>query len=140
MDQMLQEYKGITSTTPIFISVLGGMAGIVWNYFKTPNIVATEDGSEYSTKEVLQEAKNWNYNLTSKDYKKNPYGADIWEQLKPYYKKVVTKDAWGNKQYDYVHKPSKALLETTIWRNYIDYQEDPVQLLNGYFWGREHGN
>lgn len=88
----------------------------------------------------MQEAKNWNYNLSSSKTEKNPYGKDIWEQLNPYYKKVVTEDAWGVKQYDYIHKPTKSLLKTTIWRNYLDYQEDPVKLLEGYFWGREHGN
>lgn len=44
IDQLLQEYKGITNTTPVAVSVLGGVAGNMWDYFKTPNTITTAEG------------------------------------------------------------------------------------------------
>lgn len=111
----MQEYKGITSTTPLFVSVLGGTAANMWDFFRTPKEVTNEEtGETFKTEEVLKDSSEFGYSLASKN---SPYGESVWEQLKPYYKKVITEDEWGMKNYQYMHKPSRALLKMTIYRN-----------------------
>lgn len=134
----LQEYQGVTSSTPLFVNVMGSVAKNAYNAIFTPKTVTSEEtGEEYNVEDVLKESESLGLNLNSKD---SYYGKSVWEQLKPYYNREITEDNLGFKTYKYSNKAVDNLSKYTFWRMVKDYESDPVQLLDGYYWGREFGN
>lgn len=136
---MLQEFQGITSTTPLAISVLSQWANIIYRAVTAPDKIESKNGDTFDVKELLSSSEA-NEDIVLSTTKEDDRYYGTWDQLKDYYKRDIEySEAAGKKvkKYKYTYRPLEDAKKYTILRNQTDWNNDPVKMLDGYFWGRE---